>query len=226
MLLILPIGDHNPTKRIPVVNYLLLAANLFIFFYLYFIRYEVYPQIVQGYGVIPKLYHAEPLSAAAGDGYRLFTSLFLHGSLPHLLGNMLFLYIAGDNVEDRVGHLRYLLFYLAAGVVANVVHIAFAHQSSWVLPTIGASGAIAGLMGAYMVWFPRRRIQFWYLFFFMIGTFTVPAGIAFGLWFLQQLLYGRAEMAGGMTGVAYWAHVGGFAFGAVAALTTRISGRR
>jgi membrane associated rhomboid family serine protease len=226
MLLILPIGDYNPTRRIPLVNYLLLAANLFIFFYLYFIRYECYPQTVYRYGVIPLAFHAEPLRAVANDGYRLFTSLFLHGSLAHLLGNMLFLYIAGDNVEDRVGHLRYLLFYLAAGVIANVVHIVFANPVAWELPTIGASGAIAGLMGAYMVWFPRRRIQFWYLFFFMIGTFTVPAGLAFGLWFLQQLYYGRIEMAGGMTGVAYWAHVGGFAFGAVAALSTRISGRR
>jgi membrane associated rhomboid family serine protease len=217
MLLIVPVGDDNPRKRIPAVNYLLLAANLFIFFYLFIFHGRMYGRIVWQYGLIPELFRQDPV----GQGWKLVTSLFLHGGHVHLLGNMLFLWIAGDNVEDRLGHVWYLFFYLVAGIVANVGHVLTAAGQLASVPCIGASGAVAGALGAYMVWFPRRRIRFWYFFFFLTGFFTVPSLYAIGFWFAQQLYLGRLQMAGLSTGVAYWAHIGGFAFGMLLALGSR-----
>jgi len=210
MLLILPIGDNTPRRSIPVANYLLLAANIFLFFYV--LRSPIYhrPEIYLNYGLIPADFNSDPL----GNSLRLLTSLFLHGGIAHLVGNMLFLWIAGDNVEDRLGHVGYLAFYLLAGVVANLGHVMMAAGRAASTPCVGASGAIAGVLGAYMLWFPRRRIRLWYLVFFFMGTVSVPSVYVIGFWFLEQLYLGTSQMAYS-AGVAYWAHIGGFIFGAL-----------
>ena len=228
MLLIIPVGDENPRKRLPVVNYLLLAANLIIFFYFSLWRSAQYTRIVQTCGLVPVEFQRNFLGALASEGWKLITPLFLHGSIPHVLGNMLFLWIAGDNVEDKLGHGLYLLFYLLSGVAANLGHIVMAVGPSAGIPCIGASGAIAGVLGAYVIWFPRRRIRFWYFFFFVMGTFKLPSFYAIGFWFVQQLYLGKLQMMAQTTGVAYWAHIGGFIFGALIALAgkmVRVKGR-
>jgi membrane associated rhomboid family serine protease len=143
------------------------------------------------------------------------TSMFLHGGLLHLAGNMLFLWIFGNNIEDRLGHLRYLAFYLAAGVVATLAHIAVQPDST--VPVVGASGAIAGVMGAYLVWFPKARVTTLFIFFVILFR-QVQARWVLGIWFLSQFLVNPND------GVAWMAHVGGFVFGALVALLVRGSG--
>lgn len=219
--LIVPIGDVNPTRRVPIANYLLLAANLIVFLLIY--HRPQYEEIVQTCGTIPAVFHASPLAAVMTDGWKIIASQFLHGGYVHLFGNMLFLWIVGDNVEDRLGHLKYLGFYLLSGTVAGIGHIVVARGVSAEVPCIGASGAIAGVIGAYLVWFPRRRIRFWYFFLFLIGTFSVPAVVPIGLWFIEQLLLAKMNLLGEAGGVAYWAHIGGFIFGLLVAAAYRLA---
>jgi len=148
--------------------------------------------------------------------------MFLHANLIHLGGNMLFLYVFGDNVEDTFGHFRYLLFYLIAGIAASFLHIFTAfYMGDPSIPTIGASGAIAGVLGAYFVLYPRSRILT-LVFFFWITIVAIPAVVFLGLWFVYQFLYGT--LAGAGSGVAYWAHIGGFITGIVFGVAWR--GRR
>ena len=142
----------------------------------------------------------------------VLASMFLHGGLVHLGGNMLFLWIFGNNIEDRLGHVRYLLFYLAAGIVATLAHIAV--QPSSTVPVVGASGAIAGVMGAYLVWFPKARVTTLFIFFFIIFR-QIQARWVLAIWFLSQFLINPND------GVAWVAHVGGFVFGAVVGLIVR-----
>jgi membrane associated rhomboid family serine protease len=149
----------------------------------------------------------------------LFTSMFLHGGWLHLLGNMLFLWLAGGSLEDRWGRVCFSVFYLASGVVAALIHAAMIPQSN--VPMIGASGAIAGLMGAFLIRLATTRIRFFYWFIFFRGTFIMPAYVALPLWLLQQFAMARSGAAGG---IAVWAHIGGFIFGAVIALAIRLSG--
>jgi len=219
MLFILPVGDDNPRKRTPVVNYLLLAANLAVFAYLFLLHGSEYGSIVSKYGLVPRLMLDDP----AGQAWKLVTAMFLHGGTTHLIGNMLFLWIAGDNVEDRLGHGSYLFFYLFSGVVANLGHVMMTSGPSALVPCIGASGAIAGVLGAYMVWFPRRRIRFWYFFFFLMGFFSIPSAYAIGFWFLEQLYLKSLADRSIYIGVAYWAHIGGFVAGALLALALRLA---
>jgi membrane associated rhomboid family serine protease len=153
----------------------------------------------------------------------MLTCIFLHGGWMHFLGNMLFLYIYGDNVEDRMGHIGYLLFYLAMGVAASVTHYLSAPNS--VVPTIGASGAIAGVMGAYMLLYPHARILTLVPIIYYFGFIELPAWWLLGIWFLMQVLSGTA--AGGVASVenvAWWAHIGGFAMGAVVTAGLRSAG--
>jgi rhomboid family protein len=146
----------------------------------------------------------------------LITSMFLHGGWMHLLGNMLFLYIFGDNVEDQFGHAGYLIFYLFCGIGSDLVHIAFNLHSA--IPAIGASGAISGVMGAYAVMFPRAKV----LMLFFIFLIPVPAVLVLGYWFVLQFLSGIGQLgAGAAGGVAFWAHIGGFLIGLVVALAVK-----
>ncbi|MGG7646059.1 rhomboid family intramembrane serine protease [Rhodovulum sp. YNF3179] len=201
-----PIRDHNPSLRTPWVTYGLIAANILVFLAYWPLFNE--PRALQAFflewGLIP-------VKVAGGDGvYPLFTSMFLHGGVLHIAGNMLFLWIFGDNLEDVFGHLGFALFYLASGVGAGLLHLAADPASP--VPTVGASGAIAGVMGGYLLLFPRARVDVLIIIFFFIRILALPAWVMLGLWFGFQLVNGlAADTQSG--GVAYWAHAGGFVVG-------------
>ncbi len=222
----IPLKDDNPRRTTPVVTMLLVAANLAVFLYQVSLGPRAEQQLVFELGMIPARIPALfdgrlPLSLAGLDAAfsPLLTSMFLHGGWLHLLGNMLFLWIFGDNVEDCFGHLKYLLFYVFCGVGAGLTHSVFNLNST--LPSIGASGAISGVMGAYIVLYPRARVLTLVplLFFF---TVRLPAMFILGYWFLIQFLSGVGSL--GMRdagGVAFWAHIGGFALGALVTRAVR-----
>jgi membrane associated rhomboid family serine protease len=225
-----PIRDDAPRGSFPFVTLLLICVNSLVFAYqfsLWMASPEAADSFVETFGAIP----LRATAAMAGhypllDGVGpLFTSIFLHGGPLHLLGNMWFLWIFGDNVEDDLGHFRYLLFYIVCGLLASLAHF-FANPES-TIPAVGASGAIAGVMGAYMVRFPTARIVtlIWIVFF--VTTIEVPAILMLFYWFALQFLSGAGssgEAASG--GVAWWAHVGGFVAGAVLVWVFRPRRRR
>jgi membrane associated rhomboid family serine protease len=221
-----PLRDSEPVLRWPVVTWLLIGVNVWAFLNELLLGAEL-EAFVQTWGFVPARYFAlAELNPQdwVGRYLPIFTSMFLHGGWLHLLGNMLYLWIFGDNVEDRLGHLRYLLFYLAAGVFAALAHAHLAPDST--IPTVGASGAISGVLGAYVVLFPRARVYtlvpFVFLFF---GVLEIPAGVYLGLWFAMQLFNGAigltvpADVSGG---VAWWAHIGGFVMGMAVASLVRV----
>jgi len=200
-----PIGDDQVKGgHRPFIIYLLLAINVAVFIWQQQLPAQEMETVLQHYGSAPiDIIHGERL-------YSLFTSIFLHGSWAHLLGNMLFLWIFGDNIEATIGSGRFLLFYLLGAMAAHLGHIWFYADST--IPVVGASGAIAAIMGAYFVMFPGSRIIVW--FFFL--TFRVSAFVFLGLWIFQQWLNGQEALllaASGGAGVAWWAHIGGFVFG-------------
>lgn len=208
----IPIRDQNPTRHMPIMNYLLIAANVLVF--LFFLMAGANQEaLVYQFALIPANVTA---GVDLGDVRDIFTSMFMHGGWAHLLGNMLYLWIFGDNVEDRMGSFNYLIFYLAGGVAASLAHILTNPDSQ--IPTVGASGAIGAVLGAYLVLYPRSRVlTFIPLGFFMRLT-LVPASIVLGLWFVLQLFSGVLSLGGpDVGGVAFWAHIGGFAFGALIA---------
>ena len=209
----LPIGDQNPTRTFPFVNYLFLALNIAAFIWEFLlISAGGEAWVVPGYGLVPVRFVNDPL----GEAFTIFTAMFMHGGWAHLGGNLLFLYIFGDNVEDAMGHLRYFFFYLACGVAAAMAQVLTGPYSS--VPMVGASGAIAGALGGYLVLYPRAPITVLNPFvplWLFIGFFVVvPAWLMIGLWFLSNLFSGLWEI-GRMTqgGVAFFAHVGGFVAG-------------
>ena len=198
----IPVDDENPASIFPFVNWLLILACVGVFLWQFVTGPEESSRLVTVYGFTP----AKILD---GKGYyTVITSMFLHGGFLHLAGNMLYLYIFGDNVEDMCGHLRYLVFYLLSGVIASVVFMFSAWDST--LPAVGASGAISGVLGAYVLLFPKARIKTVIAVGIFIRLVRVPAFVMIGLWFLYQLLLGFAAVE---TGVAYWAHIGGFLAG-------------
>lgn len=205
-----PIRDHNSSGRTPYVVYALIAANVAVFL--------SYLGLMDDTRAMMHFYSqwAEiPARISDGGGlHTLFTSMFLHGGFMHLAGNMLFLWIFGDNLEDEMGHAGFLAFYLACGVGAGLVHAVSAPNSP--VPTVGASGAIAGVMGGYLLLFPKARIDILLIFIIFFRVVSVPAWVMLGLWLGFQLLGSLdADPNGG--GVAYWAHTGGFAVGLVLA---------
>lgn len=238
-----PIRDNIPARTTPFVNYALIAACLVVF--LGQVQEEPgEPSLVERFGMIPArvMNPSAPIEITVGvqqvqtvQGIRyrevkrpaapaavppwltLATCIFLHGGWLHFLGNMWFLLIFGDNVEDRFGHLGYLLFYLFCGVAASLVHLV--SETSSTIPTIGASGAIAGVMGAYFIWYPRAQVQALLPIFIFIQIIVVPAPLFLGIWFLLQFFQGTG-FAGGAeaSGVAWWAHIGGFVAGVLIAL--------
>ena len=207
-----PLRDHNPSNRTPVVTWGLIVVNVLIFLSYYPAMAGSERQLL-GFYADWALVPAEVLRGE--DGHTILTSMFLHGGWMHLIGNMLFLYIFGDNLEDLLGHLAFLGFYLASGVAAAAGQIIAGPGST--IPMVGASGAIAGVMGAYLLFFPRARIDVLVIIVILIRIFTIPAWLMLGLWFALQLVNGLAmDVAGG--GVAYWAHAGGFVAGVVLVL--------
>jgi membrane associated rhomboid family serine protease len=210
----IPIRDTNRSEKYPVVNNSIIAVAVLAFI-IELVQGQKLKEFIYLYGLVPARY-AEPHIAAyfttSQQVIPFLTSLFLHGGVLHLLGNMWFLYIFGDNVEGQLGHLRYLVFYLLCGLAAGASHLALNWHSN--VPTIGASGAIAGVMGAYLILYPRAKILTLLPLFFFFTFIEVPAFIFLGIWFLFQFL-SAAGTAGQSGGIAWWAHIGGFLFGIV-----------
>ena len=204
----IPIRDVIPSRTFPFFTIVFIVANTLVFLFELSLSDQELEALVRLYGVVPARFNWLPV----------VTSMFLHGNWLHFLGNMLYLWIFGDNVEDRLGHIRFVLFYLFCGAAAAGVHVLINPASS--VPTIGASGAIAGVMGAYFVMYPRSRVLALLPLFIFWELIEVPAIIFLGFWFLMQFFSGvgslvaDASVEGG--GIAFWAHVAGFVAGMLA----------
>ena len=213
----IPLRDENPSGSVPLVTIGLIALNCAVFLYEVVLGPDV-REFMFAWGMVPARLTLAVRSGAepiAGPAITVLTSMFLHGGWMHLIGNMWYLWLFGDNVEDRLGSLRYLVFYLTGGLVAALIQFLTGPTSR--LPMMGASGAIAGVLGAYAVTFPRARVITLLPFFPFIQIVALPALVLLGLWFIYQLLVGAVALAGSVGGgVAWWAHIGGFAFGMVA----------
>jgi membrane associated rhomboid family serine protease len=233
--MLLPLGDDNRDRHLtPIVNYILIAINIFVFIYWqdlgrninFTFAYSTVPaEILSGHDIVTnaKIIH-DPITGQSIEmpGLQvtpvsvyltLFTSIFMHGGIAHIAGNMLYLWIFGDNLENAMGHGKYLVFYLLCGVLAGLSHVissAYLNQSTLV-PSLGASGAIAGVLGGYILLYPRRSVHVWFLF----GIISLPAFLVVGLWFVFQLINGMGMLGGeeAAGGIAYAAHIGGFIVG-------------
>jgi rhomboid family protein len=206
----IPLRDTVPSRSFPFVNWLLIVFNVVMFLVILSLGSDA-EGLVAALGLVPKRLLTDP---QPWEFVTPFTSMFLHGGWAHLLGNMLALYVFGDNVEDRLGSARYLVFYLLCGLVAAFAHVVVNAEST--VPTIGASGAISGVLAAYLVFYPTARVITLVLVFFLPWFVQIPATIYIGFWFLSQLLNGVLTVVKGqqaMGGVAWWAHVGGFLAG-------------
>lgn len=205
----IPLRDRLPTRQFPFVNYALLALNVISFLWELASIEAGYAEFVQDWGFVPARFLANPTA----DAITIFTSMFLHGGWMHIGGNMLFLWVFGDNVEDALGHVRYVLFYLAAGVLAAGAQM-FVDPAS-IVPMVGASGAIAGVLAAYVSLYPRARVLVALPIFIIITFYEFPAWLVILEWFALQLLSGIGSLAvpksGG--GTAFFAHIGGFVAG-------------
>jgi membrane associated rhomboid family serine protease len=218
-----PLNDENPIQITPVVTYVLIVANILIFLYELRLGTPGLQAFLQDFAFIPGQLSESLQGATTGDlipePLTLVTSQFLHGSILHVVFNMLYLWIFGNNIEEEMGSVRYLIFYLLCGVLASLAQYVFNADS--MIPTLGASGAIAGIMGAYIFRFPQARIVTLIPLGFIWFTIRVPAIFFLGFWFLQQAFNSVSSLeaqvnAGGMeSGIAYWAHAGGFIFGAL-----------
>lgn len=201
-----PIRDHNPSEKTPYVTFALIALNVAVFLYeLAFIQTDrAQWNFYFDYAFFPAL-------VSEGQGLTgMVTHMFLHGGFMHLAGNMLFLWVFGDNMEEELGHVGFLLFYLAAGLAAALLQ--YLPDPTSRVPMVGASGAIAGVMGGYLLLFPKARVDVFIFFVIIIRIIPIPAWIVLGVWFGLQFFNGiSADLSGG--GVAYWAHVGGFVAG-------------
>ena len=211
----IPLHDDNPTERTPIVTIAFIAACTLVFLYQASLAPQAGEIFIFQYGAIPALLFGKAdlpamLSVAIPASGTLFTSMFLHGGWMHLIGNMLYLWVFGNNVEDVMGHVRYVVFYLACGVVAALSHAIT--DSSSTIPMVGASGAISGVLGAYVLLFPRAHVL---VFMPGIGMTRVAAGIVLGMWFIMQLLSGGMSIGTTGGGVAFFAHIGGFVAGMV-----------
>jgi len=209
----LPLRDTVRARDLPVINWLLIAANVFIFLFEASLNTRQLSALTNTLGLVPARFLAHP---GLPQAWTVLTSMFLHGGWWHLISNMWVLYIFGDNVEDRMGHGRYLVFYLLGGVAAAAAHVLVSPHS--VVPTIGASGAISAVMGAYIVLFPGAQVLTLVPGFFLPWFIEVPALLFIGFWFVSQLFNGLFALgiAGSVDtygGVAWWAHVGGFLAG-------------
>jgi len=205
-----------------VVNYLLIGANVLVFLWMFLMPEAALETVVNKYAMF--LAHFVD-GVTLADMTTIFTSMFMHAGLAHIGGNMIYLWIFGDNVEDRLGHSRYLMFYLVGGVVASLTHL-FTNWGSD-LPTVGASGAIAAVLGAYLVLFPASRIATFIPLGFFSRLTVLPAAVVLGLWFVLQLFDGVLALGGAdVGGVAVWAHIGGFVAGMVMVKLMPIEERR
>jgi membrane associated rhomboid family serine protease len=221
---VIPIKDDNPTSRVPFVTIALILANVAVFVYEFTLPANGLRVLVETWGLVPA--HVSLGLGGLSWVPTVFSSMFLHGGWLHLIGNMLYLWIFGNNIEDRLGAVGFLAFYLAAGVIAAATEVFVSPGSS--VPVIGASGAISGVLGAYVVLFPRARVLTVIPIFFVFEMAAVPAGFVIGFWFLLQVASGVGSLGAGGTagGVAWFAHIGGFLAGALAILPFALSDRR
>ena len=204
----IPIRDENPTHSVPIITYLLIAFNI-IFFVFQTMLGSSNEQFLYQFALIPA---DVTTTLSLGSIFNIFTSMFMHAGFVHLGGNMLYLWIFGDNVEDRMGSGRYLFFYIFGGTIASLAHIISAPGSQ--IPTVGASGAIAAVLGAYLVLFPKQKVLTLIPLGFWLRMTMLPASIVLGGWFLFQLLQVMLSLGDPtIGGVAFWAHIGGFVSG-------------
>jgi membrane associated rhomboid family serine protease len=210
----IPIRDRNPSSTFPIVNVIFIIINVLVFLYEFSLGAEI-EAFIYRYGLVPASLFYSQEAGFFDRIYPFFTSMFLHGGWLHLIGNMLYLYIFGDNVEDRMGHFRYLLFYLITGLTAAFAQIILNVSST--IPMVGASGAISGVLGAYLLFFPKSKILTLVPIFFFLHLVEVPAAILLILWFVIQFFSGVASLAVTQSsgGVAFWAHIGGFVAGLI-----------
>lgn len=223
----IPLKDMTPRRSFPIVTLLLIAANVIVFVHQITLPHAASEAFIRTYALTPS--HIQ----LALEGHRytpleaflpLFTCMFLHGGFLHIIGNMLFLWVFGGNVEDRFGPFGYLLFYLVCGIASGLTQVVFSWGSH--IPSLGASGAISGVLGAYIVFFPRARILTLVPLLIIFFTVRIPAAVFIGLWFVMNFLSGVISLGALNTGgVAWWAHVGGFLLGALIAGFTRLVSR-
>ncbi|MBW4684633.1 MAG: rhomboid family intramembrane serine protease [Komarekiella atlantica HA4396-MV6] len=212
-----PLYDENPTRITPYFTYGLIGMNILVFLHEVSLSNEQLEQFFQLYAVVPR----ELTTNFAGEWATLITSQFLHGGWWHLISNMIFLWVFGNNIEDRLGHFKYLIFYLACGALAAACQWFIGMNSA--IPSLGASGAISGVLGAYIIRFPHARVTTLIFLGFFVTTISVPALVIIGIFFVQNVISGFASLqaAANMSvesgGVAYWAHIGGFVFGIILA---------
>jgi len=208
-----PLKDNVPSKRFPFINYLLIVINLIVFVHeLTLANAGTLNAFLNQYTLVPARFFRDPL----GQFFTIITAMFLHGGWAHVLGNMWFLFIFGDNVEDNMGHIRYLIYYLLAGIGAAAAQLYFSQGSK--IPMLGASGAIAGVLGGYVILYPGSRILTAFFFIFFLRFIEIPAFFFLFYWFILQALSGVGSLAaqahhGDPGGVAWWAHTGGFIAG-------------
>ena len=214
----IPLRDRNPSGTFPIVTVILIITNMVIFFYQISLGYRL-ERFLMTWGLVPLkvsyFFHVPELTVA-NTFLPFVTSMFLHGGWLHVIGNMWYLWIFGDNVEDRLGRFRFVIFYLTCGLGAAVVHVLFNSGSG--IPVVGASGAVAGVLGAYLYCFPNARVLTLVPIFFFLTTFEIPAFFLLAFWFILQFFSGAMSIAAGAGnsgGVAWWAHVGGFVLGII-----------
>jgi membrane associated rhomboid family serine protease len=218
---VFPLYDENPTRITPYFTYGLIGMNVVVFLHEVSLSNTQLEQFFQLYAVVPQ----QLTTNWSGEWTTLFTSQFLHGGWWHLISNMVYLWVFGNNIEDRLGHLKYLFFYLTCGALAALCQWFIGINS--IIPSLGASGAISGVLGAYLIWFPSARITTLIFLGFFITTINVPALVIIGIFFIQNLISGFASLqtAANMSvetgGVAYWAHLGGFIVGMIFAFWHR-----
>ena len=216
-----PLYDDNPTRITPYFTYGLIGMNVLVFLHEISLSSLQLEQFFQLYAVIPQ----ELSINWSREWTTLFTSQFLHGGWWHLISNMVYLWVFGNNIEDRLGHFKYLLFYLICGAIAALCQWFIGMYST--IPSLGASGAISGVLGAYLIWFPQARITTLVFLGFFVTTINIPALVIIGIFFVQNLISGfaslqaAAKMSVETGGVAYWAHLGGFIVGSIFALGNR-----
>ncbi len=220
----IPIRDRNPSSTFPYVTIGIIIVNTLMFLYELSLGTGL-DKFVMKFGIVPLKvsYYSQASDLTFINAFFPFiSSMFLHGGFIHLIGNMWFLWIFGDNIEDKLGHFKYFLFYILCGIIASSVHVFFNSQSN--IPCIGASGAIAGVLGAYMITFPRARVVTIVPLFIFIQVMELPAIVVLGFWFVIQFFNGAASITASTsgTGVAWWAHIGGFAAGVIILYVMRI----
>jgi len=213
---VFPLYDENPPQRLyPYCTYGLIGINVLVFLHEASLSNQHLEQFINLYAIIPH----KLIAHFGSEWIALFTSQFLHGGWWHLISNMIYLWVFGKNIEDRLGHGKFLVFYLSCGALAALSQCLISTSSN--IPSLGASGAIAGVLGAYILWFPQARIKSLLFLGFFITIIEIPALYLIGIFFLQNLFYGFAslqtvaKLSPDMGGIAYWAHIGGFIFGMI-----------